>query len=447
MKAVEVNFDGIVGPTHNYSGLSYGNVASLQSQKLISNPKEAALQGLQKMHLLMQMGVEQAVIPPQERPYIPLLKSLGFSGKSHEILRKTSQVSPELLIACSSAACMWTANAATVSPSFDTADEKLHLTPANLSSKFHRSIEEPFTHAYFKKIFSDTRHFTVHDPLPAGTYFADEGAANHCRLCPSHGKSGVELFVWGRHSLQNDIHKPSHFPARQTFEASQAISRSHLLETKKIIFAQQNPLAIDAGVFHNDVISVANENVFFHHELAFVNGKEVLKTIKDRLPSVISIEVTEKEASLKEAVETYLFNSQIVTCPDQTMQLIAPLECKSNQRINLLLQKIVEDKKNPIKEVRYLDLRQSMANGGGPACLRLRIVMTDIQRQVMHQGVRLTSELYEQLKQWIKKHYRDRLSPQDLLDPLLSDETQQALQELTSILHLGSIYSFQRELS
>ena len=27
--AYEVNFDGLVGPTHNYAGLSYGNVASL----------------------------------------------------------------------------------------------------------------------------------------------------------------------------------------------------------------------------------------------------------------------------------------------------------------------------------------------------------------------------------------------------------------------------------
>ena len=50
--AREFNFDGLVGPSHNYAGLSFGNVASFSNVKSASNPKQAALQGLAKMRAL-----------------------------------------------------------------------------------------------------------------------------------------------------------------------------------------------------------------------------------------------------------------------------------------------------------------------------------------------------------------------------------------------------------
>ncbi len=230
MKAVEVNFDGLVGPTHNYSGLSYGNVASTKSRQAISNPKEAALQGLQKMKFLTDRGIPQAVIPPQMRPHLPTLRQLGFEGNDKRVLNQAFRAAPELVYACSSAACMWTANAATISPSADTADGKLHITPANLSSKFHRSIEAQFTEKLFQTLFSNQKYFTVHPPLPQGSYFADEGAANHNRFCKSYSDSGVELFVWGRYSFKDNPSAPRKFPARQCYEASQAIVRRHRLD-------------------------------------------------------------------------------------------------------------------------------------------------------------------------------------------------------------------------
>lgn len=441
MNAVEVNFDGIVGPTHNYSGLSYGNVASLRSKQMVSNPKEAALQGLEKMKLLMDMGVPQAVIPPQQRPHIPTLQSLGFHGSNRVILDQAWQEAPELLISCSSSAFMWTANAGTISPSSDTRDGKLHITPANLSSKFHRSIEAPFTEKFFRKIFNDTKLFTVHSPLPQGTYFADEGAANHNRFCENYSKPGIELFVWGRYSFKDNPHAPLKFPARQTFEASQAIARSHELHANQVIFAQQNSDAIDTGVFHNDVISVANENVFFYHEKAFVNTSEVIQELQKKIPSMVFIAISEKEISIKEAVDSYLFNSQIVTSKDKSMRLIAPLECINNPRIELLLQEIVANSSNPISGIDFLNLKQSMANGGGPACLRLRIVLTEQQLKAMHQGVILTNDLYSKLKAWVEKFYRDRLTPHDLRDPQLLLETQDALEELSRILNLDGLYT------
>ena len=62
MKYFEANFDGLVGPTHNYAGLSVGNVASLNNAKNTSNPKQAAKQGLAKMKALADLGMVQGVL-------------------------------------------------------------------------------------------------------------------------------------------------------------------------------------------------------------------------------------------------------------------------------------------------------------------------------------------------------------------------------------------------
>ena len=93
---------------------------------------------------------------------------------------------------------MWVANAATVSPGTDTEDGKVHITAANLPSQFHRSIEAPVTAAILKRVFSDAEYFEHHEPLPSNLYCADEGAANHMRLCSDHGDTGLEVFVFGR---------------------------------------------------------------------------------------------------------------------------------------------------------------------------------------------------------------------------------------------------------
>ena len=449
--AYEVNFDGIVGPTHNYSGLSYGNIASMNNEQAISNPQEAALQGLYKMKELMKMGLKQGVLPPHERPYMPTLKALGFTGSDADILKTVHQENPKLLLACSSAACMWTANAGTTSPSLDSADHRLHFTPANLTSKFHRSIEPATTSKIFQEIFKDPKYFEHHPPLFAGNYFSDEGAANHTRLCNHYGSSGIQLFVYGRHAFKENSNAPKKFPARQTYEASEAIQRLHKLDKKRILFAQQNPEAIDAGAFHNDVISVGNQNVFFYHELAFVDTPSIIQQLKQSFKThcgadLICIEVKNKEVSLNDAVSTYLFNSQLVTLPDNTMALIAPTECKSNKAVNDLLEKILKDKSNPIQKVHFFDLKQSMRNGGGPACLRFRVVMTTAELNAMNQHVLLNDQLYDTLCSWVKKHYRTHLQPNDLTDPKLLQENRSALDELTQILHLGPIYSFNKEV-
>src|SRR4029077_2346121 len=104
------------------------------------------------------------------------------------VLREAERKDPRLLVAAYSASAMWAANAATVSPSADTADGRVHFTPANLPTQLHRSIEPPVTSAVLRQIFPEGEYFAHHDPLPASEEFADEGAANHMRLAPSHGE-------------------------------------------------------------------------------------------------------------------------------------------------------------------------------------------------------------------------------------------------------------------
>lgn len=441
--AVEANFDGLVGPTHNYAGLSWGNVASKSNVRSVSNPKEAALQGLAKMKRLADRGYVQGILPPHERPHLPTLRAIGFTGSDAEILKKATAEAPSVLAAVSSASPMWTANAATVSPSADTADHRVHFTPANLSAKFHRSIEHEVTGRALKAIFTDESYFAHHPALPSVSHFGDEGAANHTRLCSGYGEPGVELFVYGQIAFNEEAPAPAKYPARQTLEASQAIARLHGLGDRNLVFAQQNPAAIDAGVFHNDVIAVGNGNTLFYHELAFLEEERVLADIRSRLSGaeLEAVRVSSADVPLEDAVASYLFNSQLLNTPDG-MLLAVPGECREIPTVSRYLDSLVASG-GPITSVEVFDVKQSMRNGGGPACLRLRVVLTDDELKAINRGVILTDQLYERLITWVEAHYRDELSQEDLGDPMLLEEVRKALDELTGILGLGSIYDFQ----
>jgi len=445
LSAIEFNFDGLVGPTHNYGGLSIGNEASIANVQDASNPKLAALQGLEKMKRLHDLGLGQAVLPPQERPAVNVLKQLGFDGSDHQVIKQAAQTAPQVFTACCSASSMWTANAATVSPSADSGDNKVHFTPANLVNKFHRSFEAKTTAKVLRTIFSDEKCFTHHPPLPATDAFGDEGAANHTRLCNNFGEQGVQLFVYGKSAFDSSIAQPSRYPARQTLEASQAIANLHQLDQSKTLIAQQNPAVIDAGVFHNDVIAVGNQNVLFFHEDAFTDTDDLRTKISSAFTRdpIHFIEVKRNQVSVDDAVKSYLFNSQLLTLPDNSMMLLLPIECQENASVAAYLEEL-KAQDSPISDVQFMDLRQSMKNGGGPACLRLRVVLTDDERNAANPAVFFDDDLYDILKQWIQNHYRDRLAPDDLADPMLLDESRLALDKLTQILDLGSVYPFQQ---
>jgi succinylarginine dihydrolase len=448
----EINFDGLVGPTHNYAGLSHGNIASMTHRGAIANPREAALQGLAKMKRLADLGLGQAVLPPHERPSIATLRALGFTGRDDAaILRAAARQAPALLAASSSASAMWVANAATITPSADSADGRVHFTPANLVSKFHRAIEPPQTARTLRAIFHDARRFAVHEPVPGGQAFGDEGAANHTRFAPTHARRGLHLFAYGHNALGGAAGRvqPRRFASRQALEASQAIARGHGLEDGAVVFARQHPAAIDAGVFHNDVISVGNENVFLCHERAFVNTRAVLADLRRRYAALhrgrelTVIVIPENRVRLADAVRSYLFNSQLVTLAPGRMALLAPSQCAETPGVAAWIAELIAGGRTPLRAVHHLDLRQSMRNGGGPACLRLRVVLTPAEQAALPPGVFLNGSTHAKLTAWVKKHYRDRLAPADLADPQLLTETRQALDELTRLLGFGSIYSFQ----
>src|SRR6266851_89491 len=382
----ELNFDGIVGPTHNYAGLSPGNVASLTHAGQAANPRRAALQGLSKMRLVASLGVGQAVLPPHERPRMRTLRQLGFRGSDEEVLAAASAGDGHLLRLCSSAAAMWTANAATCVPSEDSADGRLHLVPANLSSMFHRVLEADTTARVLRAIFADPARFAVHDPLPGGAHFSDEGAANHTRFT-APGRAAVHLFAWGRvtYGALPASGQPLGFPARQSREASQAVARLGQLDPLRALFPQQHPRGIDAGAFHTDVLAVGNRDVLLVHELAFVEHEAVLARLRELLGDSFTAYVAgEAELPVASAVAAYPFNSQLLTLPDGSMTILAPEESRAEPRARAFLERVAASG-GPVRGVRYLDLR----------------------------------------------------------DPLLHRESLAALDELTRILRLGAIYDFQ----
>jgi succinylarginine dihydrolase len=446
--AVEVNFDGLVGPTHNYAGLSHGNVASQRHRHEVANPRAAVLEGLAKMKLLAELGLVQGVLPPQDRPHVQMLRRLGFRGSDADVLAAAQREDPVLLAVCMSASSMWAANAATVSASADTADGRLHFTAANLVHELHRSMEPAFTARLLQAIFQDEARFAHHQPLPAAGHLGDEGAANHTRLCARHAQPGVCLFVFGRVALSPDSARPQRYPARQCHEASASVARLHQLRPAATLFVQQHPAAIDAGVFHNDVIAVGHRHVLLCHQRAYLDQPAVLKTLSQVFERTCGqplqiVEVAERDLPLTDAIDTYLFNSQLVDRGAQGMALICPLECADHEGACELLRGLVQGD-HPINEVHFVQLRQSMRNGGGPACLRLRVPMTSQEQAAMKPTVLWTPALHARLTTWAQQHYRESLRASELADPKLLVESRDALDELAGILDLGHIYHFQR---
>ncbi len=421
----EVQCDGLIGPSHNYAGLSFGNLASEKHAAMTAYPRAAALQGLQKMRFVHELGLPQVILPPPLRPNMALLDRFAVTpanspdAQSHAVLR-----------AAYSASTMWSANAATVSPAPDTGDGALHLTIANLASSLHRSQEAAERYAQFRTIFGTVAE--VHEALPACTPFTDEGAANHMRLCPSHGEAGVEIFIYGRDDASAAL--PSRFPARQTRRASAAAAALHRLPERRVVLAQQHPHAIDAGVFHNDVIAMSNESVMIYHEFTFLEEAQVLEELRRKADFPLTlIRLGNHELPIGDAVASYFFNSQLLTLPEGGMAVVAPSEASSNDAARIAFDRLVQAPDNPISAVHYLDVRESMQNGGGPACLRLRVVMREEEVARIPEPYRFNEERYRTLGAFIAAHYPETLAPDDLTHPETGGQLHQAHRELMKL--------------
>ncbi|HET9959609.1 MAG TPA: N-succinylarginine dihydrolase [Polyangiaceae bacterium] len=436
--AEEYAFDGLIGPTHHHAGLSPGNLQSQSHAGDIGHPRAAALQGLEKLRRVSALGGRKAVFPPQERPYLPVLRRLGFRGSDRDVLEAAYRHDPLLLSAASSASSMWAANAATVAPSSDTSDGRVHFVPANLNSMLHRSFEAPATSRMLQRLFQDEQQFCVHEPLPSQAALADEGAANHTRLTTLQGYAHV-LF-WGRAAGVAAL--PQRFPARQTRDASAALARLLRVEESALLW-QQDPEGIDAGAFHSDVLCVGAGSLLLLHERAVVHPTRFLSELDARLgPEFKAVLATEQEFPVVDAVASYAFNCELIRIADGYL-LVAPLETQGNTAARNFVESL-EARVGKRVQLCFVDVNASMNNGGGPACLRLRVQLTERERATIRARVFYEAGLDAELVHWVGRHYRDRLRIEDLRDPGLLEESRRALDELTGILGLGSIYEFQK---
>ena len=421
----EINFDGLIGPTHNYAALSFGNLASAANAGAVSHPRSAALQGLAKMRFAMSLGLAQGFFLPLERPASAWLRQLGFAGTGAQACAAAHAADPRLFAQACSASAMWTANAATVSPAADCADGRTHLSVANLSRMTHRSLEHPETEAQLRLAFAHPS-FAVHAAVPAT--FGDEGAANHMRLAGAHGKPGVEVFVHGG-DPGGTAAAPEHsgrFPARQNRRASEAVARRHGLDPARTIFTAQSQTAIDAGAFHNDVVAVANEGVLFAHEHAFADPDALKAALARLLPEVVVIEVPAAEVPLADAIDAYLFNSQLVTLEKGEMALILPRESHENTAVRTWLDRLLA-RNTPVRAVHFVDVRESMRNGGGPACLRLRVVADPA---TIDPRFLLDDRKADRLEALITTHWPEAIGSDDLGNPALWEQAWAARQAL-----------------
>jgi len=415
MPLTEINFDGLIGPSHNYAGLSPGNLASAKNAGVTAHPRAAALQGLAKMRANLRLGLVQGLLLPHERPNLDWLRALGTD---------LAHADPHIRAAAFSASAMWAANAATISPAPDTADGRTHLTVANLQTMAHRSHEWPGTLAQLRLAFADPA-FAVHGPIPSP--FGDEGAANHMRLTASHGGAGVEIFVYGKSG--------GPFPARQHVEASRAIARHHRLDPARTLFVAQSEEAIAAGAFHNDVVAVANERLLFAHEQAFADKEGFYADLRAALPAVEIIEVPAARVSLSDAIGSYLFNAQLVTLPDGGMALIVPTEAQETPPVWSWLEELVAGN-GPIRRLIPVDVRESMANGGGPACLRLRVVAdpATIDPRFLLDEARIDA-----IEALVAGRWPETIAPGDLDHPMLAGRVRMARAALLALLDLEEL--------
>jgi len=412
MMLTEINFDGIIGPSHNYAGLSLGNLASARNAGAVSHPRAAALQGIAKMRHNLGLGLAQGILLPLDRPNIGWLDALGTN---------VADADPPIRAAAYSASSMWAANAATVSPAPETMDGKCHLTVANLLTMPHRSHEWPGTLAQLRVAFANPA-FVVHAPVPPP--FGDEGAANHMRLCNGHGSAGIEVFVYGR--------RGGSFPARQHVEASRAVARRHGLSMHRTLFVEQSEDAIAAGAFHNDVVAVANERVLFAHEQAFADKDRFYAEMTRLMPDVEIVEVPAARVSLADAIRSYLFNAQLVSLPEGGTALVLPTEARETPTVWQWLEEHVAGN-GPITRLCPVDVRQSMANGGGPACLRLRVVAdpATVDPRFIVDAAKL-----DRIEAVVTAHWPDAIAPDDLADPALAVRVRAARTALLETLDL-----------
>ena len=186
--------------------------------------------------------------------------------------------------------------------------------------------------------------------------------------------------------------------------------RASTASKAKSLLWQQSPAGIDAGAFHSDVLAVGNEDLLVLHEQRSSTTKLLLSELRARLgPGFTAIVASEAELPAAEAVRAYPFNSQLLTLPSGKMTILAPRETERAPSARAFLERVVEQAP-AVESLHYIDVNASMKNGGGPACLRLRVVLEDEERAAIRARVFFDDALGAELESWVRRHYRDRLT-------------------------------------
>ncbi|SEI00219.1 succinylarginine dihydrolase [Rheinheimera pacifica] len=426
MSDLQLNISELPGPTFMYSGLSKDNVASVQNKHLVANPLKFAQLSLQRMRLLLDEGVPQVIFPPHRRPDMQALEVCGFTGDMSHMISSADKFSNGYLESLLAASSVWTANAATVTPSADSEDGKVHITTANLNSHYHRSIEASQTHAKLARLFSDDKFFCLHQALPGHSRFSDEGAANHMRFHVEAENRGLNVFVYS-----NDPDNPEFVQGRQTLWASKAICQLHALPDSKVLLQKQSKEAISRGIFHNDIISMNSHDLLVFHQQAYEDHESLIEKLMAQ--GICCVEIKAEEFSLEHALKTYFFNSEFISGKDGGLVLVMSKSCQHDAKVQVQLDRIQTAYSKEIKTM-YVDLDDSLRNGGGPACLRLRVQLNQEQFSAIPSQFLLTQNKLEALQEVVTRFYRESLSYEDVLTEIFQRNLQPVYTKLEQIL-------------
>jgi len=426
MSDLQLNISELPGPTFMYSGLSADNVASLNNKHLAANPLKFALLSLQRMRLLLEEGVHQVIFPPHRRPDLQALGYCGFTGDMGHMIGSADKFSRGYLESLLAASSVWTANAATVTPSADSEDGKVHITTANLNSHFHRSIEASQTHAKLARVFADDNFFALHQALPSHNRFSDEGAANHMRFHVEGENRGLNVFVYG-----NDPDNPGYMQGRQSLWASKAICQLHALSSTQVWLQKQSKEAISRGIFHNDIISMNSHDLLVFHQQAYENHESLIEKLTAL--GICCVEIKAEEFSLEHALKTYFFNSEFIKGKDGSQVLVMSEKCQHDAKVHAQLERIQTAYNKEIKTI-YVDLDDSLKNGGGPACLRLRVQLNQEQFSAIPSKFLLTQNKLNALQEVVTRFYRESLSYEDVFTETFQLSLQPVYSRLEQVL-------------
>ena len=198
------------------------------------------------------------------------------------------------------------------------------------------------------------------------------------------------------------------------------------------MLVEQSRAAVDAGAFHNDVVAVSNLELMLAHPDAFTDFANVQAAVCGGLPGAKVVAV--EGLPLADAIASYLFNSQLISLPEGGMAMVLPAEVRDNHTASRALDAAL-GQAGDVRKTVFVDVRESMRNGGGPACLRLRVPVSAADQAAIHPGYILDEARLDRLARLIETHWPVAVAPADLSNPALWETARGADAALTNFIN------------